>query len=80
MRKPRAPRQGWAKISLGVSFLFAVVAFVYLALTGSPVSGAGLAIVVIIAGIWEYRRRRQDQITAERYEADAEEHRRRNRR
>lgn len=80
MRKPRAPRQGWAKISLGLSLLFAVGAFVYFALAGAPLSGAGLAILVVVAGIWEYRRKRQDQITAERYEAEAENNRRRNRR
>jgi hypothetical protein len=80
MRKPRSPRQGWAKVSLGLSLLFAVGAFVYLSLAGSPASGTGLAIVVIVAGIWEYRRRRQDEITSERYEAEAEDRQRRYRR
>lgn len=80
MRKPRAPRRGWAKITLGLSLLFAVGAFVYLSLSGAPVAGAALGVLVVAAGVWEYRRKRQVQVTAERYDADAEESRRRNRR
>lgn len=80
MRKPRTPRRGWAKVTLGVSLLFAVGAFVYLSLSGAPVAGAALGVLVILAGIWEYRRKLQDQITAEKFEAEAEERRRRNRR
>jgi ABC-type bacteriocin/lantibiotic exporter with double-glycine peptidase domain len=80
MRKPRAPRSGWAKITLGLSLLFAVGAFVYLSLSGAPLAGAALGALVVAAGIWEYRRKLQVQITAERYEAEAEENRQRNRR
>lgn len=80
MEKPRVPRRGWAKITLGISLLFAVGAFVYLSLSGAPVAGAALGVLVIVAGVWEYRRKRQDQITAERYEAQAEERRRQDRR
>lgn len=80
MRKPRSPRQGWAKITLGISILFAVGAFVYFTLAGAPLNGVGLGVVVIVAGIWEYKRRRRAEITAERYEAEAEKNRRRNRR
>jgi hypothetical protein len=80
MRKPRTPRRGWAKITLGISLLFAVGAFVYLSLAGAPVAGAALGVLVVLTGVLEYRRKRQVQITAERYEADAEENRRRNRR
>jgi len=44
------------------------------------VAGAALGVLVVLTGVLEYRRKRQVQITAERYEADAEENRRRNRR
>lgn len=79
MSKPR-PREGWAKISLGISFVFAIGVFVYFALNDALLNGAALGVLVIIAGIWEYRRKRQDERTAERYEAEAEEHRQKNRR
>ena len=75
---PRS-RAGRAKLGLGLSLVFAVVAFAYFALSGSPVSGAGLAVLVVAAGYWEYRRKLQDETTAERYEAKAEEHRQRDR-
>jgi ABC-type nickel/cobalt efflux system permease component RcnA len=68
--------RGRAKLSLGLSLVFAVVAFVYLTLTQSLVQGTGLAVLVILAGIWEYYRKRSDAIAAERYEAEAEEQRR----
>lgn len=68
--------RGRAKLSLGLSLVFAVAAFVYLTLTRSLFQGAGLALLVILAGIWEYYRKRSDAIAAERYEAEAEEQRR----
>lgn len=68
--------RGRAKLSLGLSLVFAVAAFVYLTLTQSLFHGAGLALLVILAGIWEYYRKRSDAIAAERYEAEAEEQRR----
>jgi len=68
--------RGRAKLSLGLSLVFAVAAFVYLTLTQSLFQGAGLAVLVILAGIWEYYRKRSDAIAAERYEAEAEEQRR----
>lgn len=77
MRKPRTPRRGWAKVTLGLSLLFAVGAFAYMSLTGRPLAGAALGALVILAGIWEYRRKLQDQITAEKFEAEAEQRRRR---
>ncbi|MFB6188575.1 MAG: hypothetical protein ABEI57_01710 [Halapricum sp.] len=80
MRKPRAPRRGWAKITLGVSLLFAVGAFAYFAFADKPLNGAALGALLVVAGIWEYRRKLKDQITAERYEAEAEERKRRNQR
>lgn len=79
MRKPRTPRRGWAKISLGLSLLFAVGIFGYLSLSGVPLYGAAFAVFIILTGIWEYRRKRKDAITAERYEAEAEEQRQRHR-
>lgn len=79
MRKPRVPNRGWAKITLGVSLLFAVGAFVYLALSGAPVNGAVLGALIVAAGVLEYRRKRQDEIVAERYEAEAERNRQRDR-
>jgi hypothetical protein len=80
MRKLRTPRSGWAKITLGVSLLFAVGVFVYFSLVNEPVNGAALAVLIIITGYWEYRRKLQDQITAERYEAEAKENRQQDRR
>ena len=79
MSKPGS-REGWAKISLGISVLFAIGVLVYFALNDAVVNGVALAVLVVIAGIWEYRRKRQDERTAERYEAEAEEQRRKNRR
>lgn len=74
------PRKGWAKISLGISVLFAIAVLVYFALNDALLNGVALAVLVIIAGLWEYRRKRQDERTAERYEAEAEEQRQKNRR
>lgn len=76
----RTGRQlGWAKISLGLSVLFAAVALVYFVLQGRPIAGFGLGIVVILGGVWEYRRRLQDLRAANRYEAKADDHRQRRR-
>lgn len=80
MDESRVPRRGWAKLTLGLSLLFAVGAFVYFWLAGSPVRGAGLGVLVVVAGYWEYKRKLQDQRTAERYEAEAEAQRQKNRR
>ncbi|EFW90993.1 hypothetical protein ZOD2009_17643 [Haladaptatus paucihalophilus DX253] len=73
MRRVRGPRRGWAKITLGVSLLFAVGVFVFLSIQGSPVRGAAGGLLIIVAGLWEWRRKRSDQIRAERFEAEAEE-------
>ena len=72
--------RGRAKLSLGLSLVFAVAAFGYLTLTRSLFHGTGIAVIVIVAGIWEYYRKRSDAIAAERYEAEAEERQRRDRR
>ena len=79
MSEPRS-RRGWAKVSLGLSLVFAIGVFVYFALNDALFNGAALAVLVIAAGIWEYRRKHQDERTAERYEAEAEEQRQKNRR
>lgn len=71
--------QGWAKIALGLSLLFAVGAFVYFSLAGVPIRGAVLGLLVAVAGYWEYRRKLQDERTALRYEAEAEKSRERRR-
>lgn len=79
MRRPRASRFGLANLSLGLSILFAVAAFVYFWFVGLPLRGAALGVLVLAAGYWEYRRKIQDQLTSERYEAEAEEQRRQDR-
>jgi hypothetical protein len=77
MGRRRLSRYGLANLSLGLSILFAVAAFVYLALAGSPLRGAALGGLVLAAGYWEYRRKIQDKRTSERYEAEAEAQKRR---
>ena len=57
MGRRRLSRYGLANLSLGLSILFAVAAFVYLALAGSPLRGAALGGLVLAAGYWEYRRK-----------------------
>jgi len=77
---PRKPKgYGLALISLGVSILFAAVAFAYFALQGDLFTGTGFALLIVVAGVWEFRRRLVDARTAEELEADAEERRERNR-
>lgn len=73
-------RHGQAKITLGISLLFSVGLFVYLSLAGSPIRGAVLGVFVVLAGVWEYRRTKQDLVTTERYEAEAKSKQRRRRR
>ena len=70
--KLRTPNRGWAKVTLGLSLLFAVGAFGYFALSGAPVNGAVFGTIIVIAGYWEYKRKLQDEIVAERVEAEAE--------
>lgn len=64
-------RRGRAKITLGISLLFAVGIFAYLALSGNLYRATGIAVLILVAGGWEYRRTMQDIVTAERYEAEA---------
>ncbi|WP_435152315.1 hypothetical protein [Haladaptatus sp. DFWS20] len=75
----RGPQRGWAKITLGVSLLFAVVVFVALSLAGQPFRGVAGGVLIIVAGIWEWRRKRSDEIRAEQLEAEAEESQRKRR-
>ncbi|WP_049971425.1 hypothetical protein [Haladaptatus cibarius] len=75
----RGPQRGWEKITLGVSLLFAVVVFVALSLSGQPFRGAAGGVLVIVAGIWEWRRKVKDQIRAEQLESEAEESQRKRR-
>lgn len=72
---PRTPNKGMAKLTLGLSLLFAVVGFAYLTLQGKLLNGVALGLLVIGAGYWEYRRKLQDERAAARYEAEAEQHR-----
>jgi hypothetical protein len=72
-------RRGVARVSLGLSLLFAVGAFVVLSLSGRPVVGAGLGTLVVLAGLFEYRRTMQDIVSTERFEAEAEASQRRDR-
>jgi hypothetical protein len=76
MPNSRLRRNGWATVGLGLSIVFAVGAFAYFALAGTPLRGAVLGVLVLAAGVWEYRRKVQDTIVAESYEAEAEEQRR----
>lgn len=80
MDSRRVPGHGRAKLTLGLSVAFAVGAFVYFWLADAPLQGAGLAVLVLGAGYWEYKRKLQDERTAERFEQDAEARREKNRR
>ncbi|WP_266075641.1 hypothetical protein [Haladaptatus caseinilyticus] len=75
----RGPQRGWAKITLGVSLLFAVVVFVALSFAGQPFRGVAGGVLIIVVGIWEWRRKRSDEIRAEQLEAEAEESQRKRR-
>lgn len=77
---PRKPKgYGLALISLGVSILFAAVALAYFWYQGDLFTGVGFALLILVAGAWEFRRRLVDARTVEELEADAEERRERNR-
>lgn len=72
--------RGRAKLTLGLSILFAVGGFAYFWLSDAPFQGVGVGVLVLLAGYWEYRRTLQDQRTAERYEREAEAQRQKDRR
>lgn len=59
-------------MTLGLSLVFAIAAFGYFALGGAPLRGGALAVLVLGAGYWEYRKKRREKRLAERYEAEAE--------
>lgn len=64
---------------LGISLLFAVGLFGYLWLAGLPYRAVVGSLLVIAAGLFEYRRTMQDIVAAERHEAEAEASQRRRR-
>jgi len=72
-------RRGKAKIVLGISLLFAVGLFGYLWLAGRPFRAVGGSLLVIGAGVFEFRRTMQDIVAAEQHEAEAEASQRRRR-
>jgi len=76
MDLPRAPKQRWARATLGLSLLFAVGVVAYFAIAGTPLRGVVLGVVVLGAGYWEYKKKLQEKRVARRYEAEAEEQRR----
>lgn len=76
MSRGRIPSQGWAKITLGISVLFAAGVLAYFWVASAPLQGIAVAAFLIIAGYWEYRRKMQDERVARRYEAEAEEQKR----
>ena len=59
-------------MTLGLSLVFAIAAFGYFTLGGAPLRGGALAVLVLGAGYWEYRKKRREKRLAERYEAEAE--------
>lgn len=79
MRNDPAKVRGRAQLTLGLSLLFAVGVFLFLGLNGSPIRGAIFGVLVVVAGVWEYRRRLQDERTAMKYEMEAEEQKKRQR-
>lgn len=66
-------------MAFGVSTLMAAGAVGWFWYQGSPVTGVGLAVLLVIAGYWEYTRRLADVRRAARAEADAERQRQRDR-
>lgn len=64
---------------LGISLLFAVGLFSYLWLAGQPYKAIGGCLLIVGAGVFEYRRTMQDIVAAESHEADAEASQRRRR-
>jgi len=76
MDLPRAPKQRWARATLGLSLLFAVGVVAYFAIAGTPLRGVVLGVIVLGAGYWEYKKKLQEKRVARRYEAEAEEQRR----
>lgn len=76
MDLPRVPKQRWARATLGLSLLFAVGVGVYFSVSGAPLQGIALVVLVLGAGYWEYRKKLQEKRVARKYEAEAEEQRR----
>ncbi|GEM_PF-1571866 len=74
-QKRTQPGSGLAKISLGISLLLATGGFLYFYIQGEYVTAIGAGVIFVLGGLWEYRRRRQDVASADRYERDAEKRR-----
>ena len=68
-----------AKISMGLSTLMAAGAVGWFWYQGSLFTGVGLAVILVVAGYWEYTRRNEDVRRAARAESDAERRRERDR-
>jgi hypothetical protein len=71
--------RGRAQITLGISLLFAVALFLYFGLGGAPFRGAVIGVLIVVAGVWEYRRRLQDERVAKHFEMEAEKQKQRKR-
>ena len=67
-----ARSRGRARIALGLSALAAAVAVGWFWFHGDPVTGIGLAVLLVGSGYWEYRRRLADARRAARAESDVE--------
>lgn len=61
-----------AKVGLGLSLVFALVAIGYFTLDGRPLVGVIVAIVLLAAGIWEYHAKVAEIRDALRRESDAD--------
>lgn len=68
-----------AKISMGLSTLMAAGTVGWFWYQGSLFTGLGLAVILVVAGYWEYTRRIADVRRAARAESDAERRRERDR-
>ena len=79
-QRDRPPASGLAKLSLGISLFVAATGFLYFYVQGQYTTAIGVGLVFALGGLWEYRRRLQDAMAEQRYEAEAEKHSHRKRR
>ncbi len=75
MVHPLLYRDRAATISLMLSVVFAVGVAVYFVGRGQILYGIALGILVVVAGIWEFKRKLADVIAEERNEAKAKRYR-----
>lgn len=78
-RSPPSKKAGLAKLSLGLSLFGAGASIAYFWWRGDVLTGVGLALLFVAAGVWEYRAKRLQLFEEERAEAEAEERRSRRR-